>query len=107
MIIFLNILQGVPSYTSKLLEYIEDDWHDEDKVRRLWVGIVIMKIVAIKSKAEDIIFTHFIAWDADSKPLPDTEFYGDYKTALQQDPDTPYKFFINDYDLVKGEHKRE
>ena len=91
-------------YTSKLLEYIEDDWEDEDKVRS--VGghrDYEIRVNAIESRGYD--FYPLIPWDDDSKALPDTEFYGDYKTALQQNPNTPYKVFINDYDLIKKEAK--
>ncbi len=92
------------AYTSKLVEYVENDWDDEDKVRGVGGHADFELLRGIKEN-RTFNFYAIVPWDDKSIPLPDTEFYGDYKTALQQNPEIPYKLFIKDYDLSKNEIK--
>ncbi|MCH9852629.1 MAG: DUF3365 domain-containing protein [Alphaproteobacteria bacterium] len=94
-------------YTQRLEHYIEGDWDNEEKLRLVGghrdYEARANEIFQERSDKRSYNFYPIIPWNDDSPALPDKEFYGDYQTALQHDPDTPYKFFISDYDLVTGE----
>ncbi len=96
-------------YTSKLVDYIEDDWDNEDKVRSVGghrdYEALANEIFEERNDNRVFNFYPIMPWDGNSKALPDIKVYGDYQTALQQDPNTVYQFFISDYDLLKGEVK--
>ncbi len=97
-------------YTAKLVEYVEGDWDDADKVRSIGGhrDYESRGNALFKGRNENRQFKSYsiIPWDDKSEAPPDIESYGDYKAKLQQDPNALYQYFISDYDLLNDEARK-